>query len=207
MITIYSLATAIDAITEAVVGKQELSNGNVVYNNGLGPITLIGKPELKENILSFGIDFGIQIVSTILLFLAVRFFLWKPITRLLEARRDAIEKDYHEAELAKANAIETEAKLKEQYSEAQAKIKEILDNAEKEANIRRDEIINSAKEDALRRREALEQELSQERQSLEGQIRQEIVDIAFQAAEKIVGKEINQDKYLDVVDDILKGAN
>ena len=207
MINILSLSTAIDAITEAVVGKQELSNGNVVYNNGLGPITLIGKPELKENILSFGIDFGIQIVATILLFIAVRFLLWKPITKILEARRDAIEKDYHEAELAKASAIETEVKLKEQYTEAQLKIKEILDNAEREANIRRDQIINSAKEEAIRRREALELELNQEKQNLEAEIRKEIVDIAFQAAEKIIGKEVNQDKYLDVVDDILKGAN
>ena len=38
-------------------------------------------------------------------------------------------------------------------------------------------------------------------------IRKEIVDVAFAAAEKIVSKEINQDKYLDLVDDILKGAN
>lgn len=207
MINFLSLNTAIDAITEAVTGKQELSNGNVIYNNGLGPVTLIGKPEMKENILSFGIDFGIQIISTILLFLAVRFLLWKPITKILEARRDVIEKDYNDAELAKANAIEAEANLKEQYNEAQAKIKEILVNAEREANIRQDEIINSAKAEALRRHESLEQELKQERQNMEAQIKQEIVEIAFQAAEKIVGKEINQDKYLDVVDDILKGVN
>ena len=32
------------------------------------------------------------------------------------------------------------------------------------------------------------------------------VNIAFDAAEKIVGREINQDKYFDVVEDILKGA-
>ena len=37
-------------------------------------------------------------------------------------------------------------------------------------------------------------------------IKKEIVDIAFAAAEKIVAKEINQDKYLDIVDDILKEA-
>ena len=41
---------------------------------------------------------------------------------------------------------------------------------------------------------------------MEKEIREEIVNIAFQAAEKIVQKEINQDKYLDIVDDILKGA-
>jgi len=207
MINFLSLNSAIDAITEAVTGKQELSNGATIYNNGLGPVTLIGKPEMKDNILSFGIDFGIQIISTILLFIAVRFLLWKPITRILEARRDAIEKDYQEAENAKASALETELKLKEEYRLAQERIKEILDNAEKEANLRREEIINSAKEEASRRRESLEFELEQEKANLESSIKKEIVEIAFLAAEKIVGKEINQDKYLDVVDDILKGVN
>ena len=37
---------------------------------------------------------------------------------------------------------------------------------------------------------------------MEKAIRKEVVDIAFEAAEKIVGRE----KYLDVIDDILKGA-
>ena len=55
--------------------------------------------------------------------------------------------------------------------------------------------------------ENLKIELEQEKDSMEKEIRQQIVDIAFAAAEKIVSKEINQDKYLEVVDDILKGAN
>ena len=41
---------------------------------------------------------------------------------------------------------------------------------------------------------------------MQKQIRSEIVDIAFAAAEKIVAKEIDQDKYMDVDDEILKGA-
>ena len=82
----------------------------------------------------------------------------------------------------------------------------MLDNAEKEANLKKTTIINEAKEEAKRRLDNLEFELEEEKKSMEKEIRQEIVDIAFQAAEKIVGKEINQDKYINVVDDILKGA-
>ena len=42
---------------------------------------------------------------------------------------------------------------------------------------------------------------------MEKEIKQEIVDIAFATAEKIVAKEIDHDKYIDVVYEILKGAN
>ncbi len=174
---------------------------------GLGPIFYLSDTEqLKANALNFAVDFGIQIAATVILFAVVAIFFWKPITRILEERRNQIDKDLQDAEVAKANAIEIEANLQKELSEAKAKIKEMIDTAEKEANIRKETIINAAKEEAKRRLDNVEIELVEEKKSMEKQIRQEIVDIAFQAAEKIVQKEINQDKYLDIVDDILKGA-
>ncbi len=172
---------------------------------GLGPIALIGSMTFDQ-ILTFAIDFGIQIVATVILFLAIRFLFWKPITKILESRKEQIDKDLADAEQAKANALEIEASLNKELADAKAKVKEMLDNAEKEANIKRETIINSAKEEARRRLDNLEVELVEEKRSMEKQIKQEIVDIAFQAAEKIVSKEIDHDKYLDVVDDIIKGA-
>ena len=160
-----------------------------------------------DRLTQYGIDFGIQIGATILLFIIVAIFFWKPITKILEKRREVIDKELTDAEQAKQNAIEIEAELNKQLSEAKEQVKQMLDKAEKEANIKRDEIINQAREDAKRRMDNLKLELEQERSSMEKEIRQEIVTIAFAAAEKIVSKEINQDKYMDVVDQILKGAN
>ena len=157
--------------------------------------------------LADAVDFGIQLAATIILFLVVRIFLWKPITNILEARRQAIDKSLSDAQAAKENASLVEAKLKSELAEAKAKVKEMIDKAEKDANIKRETIINDAKEEARKRLDNLKLELEQEKKSMEKQIREEIVDVAFLAAEKIVAKEINRDKYLDVVDDILKGAN
>ncbi len=188
------LQGAASAIQEAIEG-------------GLGPISLLSDTEkLKANALNFAIDFGIQIAATVILFAVVAIFFWKPITKILEERRNQIDKDLKDAEDAKANAIEIEANLQKELAEAKAKIKEMIDTAEKEANIRKETIINAAKEEAKRRLENVEVELEEEKKSMEKEIRHEIVNIAFQAAEKIVQKEINQDKYLDIVDDILKGA-
>lgn len=152
-------------------------------------------------------DILIQLIATILLFLVVRFFLWKPITNILEKRREAIDKSLEEANTAKENAKQIEAELAMELSNAKTQVKELLDKAEKDGNLRRETIIQGAKDEARRRLENLEIELQQEKKNMEKEIRQEIVDIAFAAAEKIVAKEINHDKYLDVVDDILKEAN
>jgi len=190
-----------DRLNAAALAIQEAIEG------GLGPISLLSDMnKLKANALNFAIDFGIQICATVILFGVVAIFFWKPITKILEERRNQIDKDLKDAETAKANAIEIEANLQKELADAKAKIKEMIDTAEKEANIRKESIISAAKEEAKRRLENVEVELEEEKKSMEKEIRKEIVDIAFQAAEKIVQKEINQDKYLDIVDDILKGA-
>lgn len=152
-------------------------------------------------------DFLIQLIATIILFIFVRAFLWKPITNILESRRQAIDKALEDANKAKENAMEIEANLTLELDNAKAQVKALIDKAEADGNLRREAIINDAKEEARRRLENLEIELEQEKKNMEKEIKQEIINIAFAAAEKIVAKEINQDKYLDVVDDILKGAN
>lgn len=189
-----SIDSAVKAIKAAIQG-------------GLGPIALISDPQaLLKAFPAELADLIIQLSATLILFIAIRFLFWKPITNILEARRAAIDKELEEAKIAKENAVQVEEELKYELDRAKAEIKEMLDQAEKEANLKREEIVNSAKEEARRRMDNLKIELEQEKKNMESDIKKEIVDVAFKAAEKIVSREIDQDKYLDVVEDILKGG-
>ncbi len=189
-----SIDSAIKAIKAAIKG-------------GLGPIALISDPQaLLKAFPAQLMDLVVQLSATLILFIAIRFLFWKPITNILEARRAAIDKELEEAKIAKENAVQVEEELKYELDRAKAEIKEMLDQAEKEANLKREEIVNSAKEEARRRMDNLKIELEQEKKNMESDIKKEIVDVAFKAAEKIVSREIDQDKYLDVVEDILKGG-
>lgn len=150
-------------------------------------------------------DLLIQLIATILLFLVVRFFLWKPITHILETRRQAVDQALEDAKMSKENAKALETELADELAKAKASVQEVLAKAEKDGNLRREQIILEAKQEAKQRLENLELELEQEKNNMQKEIRKEIVDIAFAAAEKIVAKEIDQDKYRDIVDEILKG--
>ncbi len=150
-------------------------------------------------------DLLIQLFATIILFIVIRFFLWKPITNILEKRREAMDSALEQAKNSKESAKLLEEELATELANAKASVRDVLAKAEKDGNMRRELIISEAKQEAKNRLENLELELEQEKNSMQKQIRQEIVDIAFTAAEKIVAKEIDQDKYMDVVDEILKG--
>ena len=182
------IAEALEAITALVKG-------------GLGPLG-----NGLNFTLDFAIDFGIQIAATVILFIVVIIFFWKPITKILEQRREAIDKELEDAKTAKEDAIKVKEELDLELENARKQVKEMLDQAEKEANIRRDTIINDAKAEAKARLESLQNELELEKKNMEKDIKNQIIDIAFLAAEKIVAKEIDQEKYLSVVDSILQGG-
>lgn len=182
---VLSINGAIDAIIEAIT-------------EGLGPIVNL---RIEGSHIR---DIIVQLSATILLFVIVRFFLWKPITNFLEKRREAIDENLDNAAKANENAKLLESQKEQEMIEAKKKIKELLDNAERDGNQRREEIINEAKLEAKRRHEALEKELELEKSLMSNEIKKEIVDIAFQAAEKIIAREIDQQKHLDIVEEIIK---
>lgn len=149
-------------------------------------------------------DIIIQVCSTIILFLVVKFLFWNKVTAFLEAKRKAVDENLEAATIAKENAIKLEEQMNEEMALAKEKIKKLLDDAEREGILKHDQIISEAKAEALRRHQMLEEELEIEKANMADEIKNEIIEIAFKAAEKIVNKEINQDKYIDVVNEILR---
>ncbi len=152
-------------------------------------------------------DFIIQLGATLILFLIIRFYLWKPITNMLETRRNAMDKEIDEAKENNLKSRKLTRELEEKLEAAQFEVKNIIDKAENDANLRRNQIIKEAKEEAKKRLEAVESDIEQEILKSNAEIHKMIVDVAFLAAKKIVGNEIDQDKYLDIVNEIIEGAS
>lgn len=152
-------------------------------------------------------DFIIQICATIILFIFVKHFLWNKVTDLLEQKREAVDSELDKATESKENALKIENELKAELNKAQEEVREMISQAEKEGNQMRESIVNEAKEEAKRRIENAKAEINQEIASKNTEIRKMIVDVAFQAAQKIVSEEIDQDRYLDVVNKIIEGTS
>ena len=86
---------------------------------------------------------------------------------------------------------------------AKTEIAELLKNAEKQGNLRKEEIIAEAKREAERRINLAHEEIESEIALKQNEIKNQIVSVAFVAAEKIIGREINQEEYLQVVSNII----
>ena len=161
----------------------------------------------KNDWLGWLQDFCIQLIATLVLFLLVRFLLWKPITKMLEARKEKIDTELESATSANQEAQELKHSLESQLADAQNQVKDIISKAEKEGYERKEEIIAEARKEAERRLNESNQQVEREISNKQKEIKDTIVSIAFDAASKILEKEVDKEKYLDLVNQIIEGAN
>lgn len=156
---------------------------------------------------TWGLQFGIQLFALLVLFILVKFKLWGPITKMLEARKAKMDSELNEArqtnEEAKALKKDLEAKL----ADAQEEVKRIIKTAEMDGSLVKEKIIEEAKAEAKRRLEISEEQIQKEISSKQQEIKDTIVSVAFDAASKILEKEVDKDKYLTLVNQIIEGAN
>ena len=171
----------------------------------LGPLGVSGEIQ-TDQILGWVVGFAIQLIATLILFLIVKIFLWKPITKFLESRSEQMDKDLLAAQESKERALELEKELALKYENAKLDIQKLLKEAELQGRERQEQIIKEAKEEALRRISLAEEEIEREISMQEADIKNQIISIAFLAAETIVGKEINREEYLMTVTKIIESG-
>ena len=147
------------------------------------------------------------LINTLLIFLAFKFILFKRVDAILAQRQQEVSTTYSKADdvLAAANSD------KEKYAQAIAGAKDeaaqILNRAEKKAQLEGDLIISEAKTIAADVREkaaaATEREKMQARAELQG----EISDLALELAQKIMEKEIDKADHARLIEDFMQGIS
>lgn len=169
-------------------------------------LAFLGSDITPDSIKQWATDFCIQLIATIILFLLIRFFLWKPITNMLEKKQQTADKALEDAKKAKEDSEALKLELEEKLADAQTEVKVLLQNAELDANLRKEEIIKEAKEEAKRRLDEATNDINLEVANKQSEIKELIVNTAFLAASKILEKEVDKEKYLKLVNEIIEGA-
>jgi F-type H+-transporting ATPase subunit b len=147
-----------------------------------------------------------QIVNFLILFVALRVFLWKPLTQRLDARREMLRKQREDAEATAEARAQIEEERARVLADAQAEAKEVLAEARSQAQ----EIIDQAHVEA---RERVEQELADARQAAEeerdrllGRMREQIATLAIAAAHKLVEEALDEQRQRALVDAFFSGV-
>ena len=145
----------------------------------------------------------ISLANLTILFFILKKFLYKPVSKVLEQRRNEIDKQYDDAANAKQSAEAKDAELTERLANAKSEAEDIVKEAADIAKNRGDKIIEEARAtaDGIIRQAEVDAELERKRTS--ESIKTQIIDVSTALAEKILESEINADDHNALIDDFI----
>ena len=149
-------------------------------------------------------DSCLTIIAVVVLFFAFSYFLFDPVRKMLNDRKEKIQFELDDAkenmENAQALKAEYEEKLKNVEKEAEA----ILSEARRKALANENAIVAQAKEEAARILDRARVEAELEKKKMADDVKKEMVSIASLLAGKVVSASIDTTVQNQLIDETLK---
>ena len=147
-----------------------------------------------------------QILNLFIQVFLIKRFLFKPINEMLEKRRDLADKEIREAREAKEEADSLKVQYEEGLEGARNEAAQIVQNALKEAQLRADETVRKAQEQAVGIRKKAEADIAQEKKKAINEMKDEIGELAMDIAGKVVEKEINEEDHKKLIEEFIRNV-
>jgi F-type H+-transporting ATPase subunit b len=146
-------------------------------------------------------------VFTVLVFAIVAYILgkyaWGPIMNVLEEREHSIEESMTRAERALAEAKQIQADNAKARREAEQEAQRILREAREASEQLRGEEVEKTRAQLRQMQEQAQAEIEREKQGALEALRNEVADLAIQAAEKILAENLDAARQRRLVDDFI----
>jgi len=144
------------------------------------------------------------IINFLILVAILNKFLYKPVTKMLDERKNEVVNNLNNAEQAKKDA----EKLKDDYAKhlqnAKSEAQEIITKANKLGEETKNEIVTQARAEAEKVSAKAQEEIRLEKTKALAELRDEVASLAILAAEKIIVKNIDMKDHEKMVKDFVK---
>lgn len=144
-----------------------------------------------------------SIINILVLFLFLKKFLFGRINAILEERAKTVQSEIDKAKEESQRAEKIRCDYEASMSDAKEEAKKIIQDAQKTANAQSCAITQQAQEEANRIVESTRKELQLERERSVASAQNEIVSLAMEAAEKVLGREMAEEDNRAIVDAFL----
>ncbi|MDY3937600.1 MAG: F0F1 ATP synthase subunit B [Oscillospiraceae bacterium] len=145
----------------------------------------------------------ISLCNLVILFLIIKKFLYKPVKKMLAERQNQLDKKYSDAEDAKLEAENDRKAWSERIALAEDEAGEIIEKAQTQAKRMGDKLTDDAKRRADGIVRNAEEQAKLEKKKAEDSVKKEITDVSVLIAEKMIGREINENDHRNVIDEAI----
>lgn len=148
-------------------------------------------------------DILISLANLSILFLLIKYILYKPVKKVIADRQKAIDDQYTAAAEAEKTAAASRDMYAEKLAGAHAEADNLIHEATNAANRRGERIVQEARDkaDAIVRQGQVE--AAMEKKKAQDTIRREITDVSAALTEKLIGREMNTGDHRKLIDSFL----
>ena len=145
----------------------------------------------------------IQLVNFTFLLLVLRLFVYKPILKMLDERRERIREGLNAADRGREQAAEAERQAAEQIEAARREGQTIIANAQQISQRLQEDGRQQAAQQAEALLERARSEIQLERDTAIAELRKEFADLTISAAEKVIGQSLDRSAHQRLIEQAL----
>lgn len=148
----------------------------------------------------------VSLANLLTMFLILKRFLFKPVQKMMAARKQQVDQIYQDAKENRDSAINMKQEYEARLATAREEADGLVRNAVQTAQRKGDAIVAEANSQASHLKQKAEQEIAQEKKQMLQDVRGEISDIAVSIASKVVEREVKKQDYDGFVDEFIKNV-
>ena len=167
----------------------------------------ISGDDILHKLVPNWVSFVVQLLAFIILAVAVIYFAYKPVKKILKKRQDYIEENIRQSEIAKSRASDNIARSEETLNKSKKEANEIIEEAKEEALKERERLLKQAEEDVETMRINAQKDIEQSRIDAQEEIRREMVNIALEASSEVLGRNINNKDNAKLAEDFIRSID
>lgn len=158
---------------------------------------------IKENLFGNIYAMLAQIVATVVLLVLIIVFAYKPAKKYLDKRRELLNNEVKETKEKNIEADKNLSVSKESIKASKIKAQEIIEKAEADANIRRDEIIAETEQETKKMISDAQNVIKKQQEQALNEIKDVVVGVALDASSRILEREVSEQDNQKIIDDFV----
>ena len=146
----------------------------------------------------------VQLCATLIIFLCIKKWLWKPVKNILAKRADAMQASLDSAfEQNEEARVNLEASRKE-LNDAKESSREIIDAARQEAVNLKNEIVSDAKRQAQAKLDQADEKIARAKADAQSDLHDEMVSVAMAAVSKLLDEKATSKDDEEAIDKYIR---
>lgn len=154
-----------------------------------------------------GVNFWTMIfawINLLILYIVLKKFLFVPIKNMIDSRQKEIDGMYSEAEENRAAALGMKKEYEEKLHFAEEKSANIIKDASRKAELRSEEIIREANEEASATLRRAEEQIALEKKQSINDMKNEVSDMALSIAAAVIGRDVDESEHHALIDQFIE---